>query len=333
MAIKWSPTARWGATLKDQVAKVPPAVSGGWTAIKWSPTARWGATLKDQTAKAPPAVSGGWTAIKWSPTARRDAALKVQTAKVPPAVSGGWRTTFNALLAGRLFDDRGNRMSPSFSTKRGIRYFFYVSSALMRGHKDMAGSIGRVSAPELEAAVIKAARAYVRRPEPEIADRALVQTHIARVMVSKGQVRIEFEHGADGDQSEADEFSEASGEPVPNHVLLPWSPASTRPLIKIDEQATGSGLKPNSVLVQAIARAHFWLQQLSNGTCATVEELAIKNNIHPKVARKAIRLAFLAPQITSMIISGEQPQSMTLATLHDASVLSWSEQQKSLNLA
>jgi hypothetical protein len=61
--------------------------------------------------------------------------------------------------------------------------------------------------------------------------------------------------------------------------------------------------------------------------------LAAKNSIHPKVARKAIRLAFLAPQITSMIISGEQPQSMTLAILQEASVLSWSEQQKSLNLA
>jgi len=277
---------------------------------------------------------GDWFPAEHKPIVDRDVFNQVQQHLNSNRVERKFqRMESGALLAGRLFDDRGNRMSPSFSTKRGIRYFFYVSSALMRGHKDKAGSIGRVSAPELEATVIKAARAYVRRPEPEIAGRAFVQTHIARVMVSKGQVRIEFEPGVNGDKSEADEFSEASGEPVSNHVLLPWSPASTRPLIKIDERATSSGLKPSSVLVQAIARAHLWLQQLSNGTCATVEELAIKNNIHPKVARKAIRLAFLAPQITSMIISGEQPQSMTLAILQDASGLSWSEQQKSLNLA
>jgi DNA invertase Pin-like site-specific DNA recombinase len=176
---------------------------------------------------------GDWFPAEHEPVVEREVFDQVQQRLNSNRVEWKFqRMESGALLTGRLFDDRGNRMSPSFSTKRGIRYFFYVSSALMRGHKDKAGSIGRVSAPELEAAVIKAARAYVRRPEPEIADRALVQTHIARVVVSKGQMRIEFEHGANGDKSEADEFSEASRDPAPNHVLLPWLPASTRPLIK-----------------------------------------------------------------------------------------------------
>jgi hypothetical protein len=35
-----------------------------------------------------------------------------------------------AMLMGTLFDDKGNRMSPSFSSKRGVRYRFYVSRAL-----------------------------------------------------------------------------------------------------------------------------------------------------------------------------------------------------------
>ena len=35
-----------------------------------------------------------------------------------------------ALLQGKLFDDRGNRMGPSFSSKNGVRYRFYVSTAL-----------------------------------------------------------------------------------------------------------------------------------------------------------------------------------------------------------
>jgi DNA invertase Pin-like site-specific DNA recombinase len=37
------------------------------------------------------------------------------------------RTRSGALLMGKLFDDRGNAMSPSYSTKKGIRYRFYVS--------------------------------------------------------------------------------------------------------------------------------------------------------------------------------------------------------------
>ena len=35
-----------------------------------------------------------------------------------------------AMLMGTLFDDKGNRMGPSFSSKRGVRYRFYVSRAL-----------------------------------------------------------------------------------------------------------------------------------------------------------------------------------------------------------
>src|SRR3954463_4058096 len=46
------------------------------------------------------------------------------------------RSASQALLLGRLYDDRGNRMSPSYSVKNGIRYRFYVSSALLRGRKE-----------------------------------------------------------------------------------------------------------------------------------------------------------------------------------------------------
>jgi hypothetical protein len=45
------------------------------------------------------------------------------------------RSASEALLMGKLYDDRGNRMSPSFSTNNGVRYRFYVSSALLRGRK------------------------------------------------------------------------------------------------------------------------------------------------------------------------------------------------------
>jgi site-specific DNA recombinase len=50
-----------------------------------------------------------------------------------------------ALLQGKLFDDRGNRMGPSFSSKNGVRYRFYLSTAL-RGRKHTAGSVPRIFA-------------------------------------------------------------------------------------------------------------------------------------------------------------------------------------------
>ena len=65
----------------------------------------------------------------------------------------------DALLAGKLFDDRGNRMSPSHAAKGGRRWRYYVSQALLQGRKHEAGSVARVPAQEIEARVAEAARA------------------------------------------------------------------------------------------------------------------------------------------------------------------------------
>src|SRR6516165_7785752 len=37
-----------------------------------------------------------------------------------------------AILAGRIFDDRGNRMTPTHTNKRGVRYRYYVSHAFCK---------------------------------------------------------------------------------------------------------------------------------------------------------------------------------------------------------
>ena len=73
-----------------------------------------------------------------------------QLLKMNTAGRTGRRHDNGALLTGLLFDDRGNRMSPSFTAKRGVRYPFYVSSALLCGRKSQAGSIARIAARELE---------------------------------------------------------------------------------------------------------------------------------------------------------------------------------------
>ncbi|MBV6486904.1 MAG: hypothetical protein GHHEDOFH_00841 [Pseudorhodoplanes sp.] len=277
---------------------------------------------------------GQWFPGEHEPIVGRELFEQVQQRLDSNRVARKFKRAANgALLTGRLFDDRDNRMSPSFSTKRSIRYHFYVSSALVRRGNNEVGSIGRISAPELEAAVIRVAKNHVPNHAADLDDRALVQNHIARVVVSKDRLKIEFTRPTNADSPNENEFSDTPNDSIPSHVLVPWSPTHKRPLVEIDERATSSGSKPDPVLVQAIARAHAWIRQLSDGTYASVEALAIKNDIHPKVIRQAIRLAFLSPQMTSMILRGEQPPSMTLAMLHDAALLSWSEQQESVDRA
>ena len=70
----------------------------------------------------------------------------------------GSRQDFDALLAGKLFDDRGNRMSPSHATKGGRRYRYYVSQAILQGRQQDAGSLSRVAAMEIERRVVEAVR-------------------------------------------------------------------------------------------------------------------------------------------------------------------------------
>ena len=49
------------------------------------------------------------------------------------------RQSSNTLLMGKLFDDRGNPMTPSYAIKKGVRYRFYVSCVLNQGRKEEAG--------------------------------------------------------------------------------------------------------------------------------------------------------------------------------------------------
>ncbi|MDQ0439889.1 hypothetical protein QO014_004295 [Kaistia dalseonensis] len=47
-------------------------------------------------------------------------------------------------LVGKLFDDRGNRLTPTVARKNGAHHRYYVSSALAQGRKAEAGTITRV---------------------------------------------------------------------------------------------------------------------------------------------------------------------------------------------
>ena len=41
-----------------------------------------------------------------------------------------------AILAGRIFDDRGNRMSPTHSNKLGVRYRYYVFARAVQWNRE-----------------------------------------------------------------------------------------------------------------------------------------------------------------------------------------------------
>src|SRR4029077_4017245 len=48
-----------------------------------------------------------------------------------------------SFLSGLLFEDRISLMSPSHANKKGVRYRYYVSQAVLQNRKEGAGSIAR----------------------------------------------------------------------------------------------------------------------------------------------------------------------------------------------
>jgi DNA invertase Pin-like site-specific DNA recombinase len=96
-----------------------------------------------------------------------------------------------ALLAGRIFDDRGNRMTPSHVRKRGIKYRYYLSSALLQGQPERVGGVRRIPAAEIEGLVTRSVRDHLNQSE-EIEDAVLISAHVARIEVQSDQLVIEL---------------------------------------------------------------------------------------------------------------------------------------------
>src|SRR5580692_9554870 len=94
----------------------------------------------------------------------------------------------NALLQGKLYDDKGNLMGPSFSSKNGVRYRFYVSRALLRGRKSQAGSVGRVSAAKIEQAVLSALAS--RQQAKGFEKASLDITRVQRIVIARDRLTI-----------------------------------------------------------------------------------------------------------------------------------------------
>jgi DNA invertase Pin-like site-specific DNA recombinase len=105
------------------------------------------------------------------------------------------RSKSPAILMDLIFDNRGHPMSPSHATKKGVRYRYYVSHALLQNRKAAAGSIARVPAPDVEALVCAAVRRQ-KPSDPETPDRELLQRHVERVTVRPNELERQIKGGA-----------------------------------------------------------------------------------------------------------------------------------------
>ena len=195
------------------------------------------------------------------------------------------RAKSESLLIGRIYDDRGNRMSPSHVRKLGGRYRYYVSSPLLHGQAGRAGSVRRVPAAEVEALVGRAVREHLE-DSTQTDDRDLVSTHIVRVEVQTDQLAVELKAPKQtrGRGNGTPRSHEASEQDADHTILLvPWqkTPSKRRREIIVPKSATPQDARPiraetRAKLVASIARGRRWLDEIATGTVTRANRRARK---------------------------------------------------------
>jgi site-specific DNA recombinase len=228
---------------------------------------------------------------------------------------------------GRIFDDRRNRMSPSHSRKGARRHRYYVSSALVQGRPHSAGSVPRVPAVKIEAAIVEAVRVHIG-PDASNDDAELISAYVDRIEVRRTEIVITLrsqDHSSNEDRPAAVLAVPWSKPPHPPRreviAIEGASPAATRP-IRAD-----TGFK----LVTAIARGRQWLSDIESGS-ATIEGIARRESCSKRHVQMTISLAFLAPSLVKAAIEGRLPRGIGVARLFDAPA-AWSRQHQMLGLA
>jgi DNA invertase Pin-like site-specific DNA recombinase len=267
--------------------------------------------------------------------------------------AAGSRQNSQALLAGKLFDDRGNRMSPSHAAKGGRRWRYYVSQAILQGRKHQAGTAARVPALEIERRVTEAAGAALsasdrRSPNGSQTGRpgasgrgassdlpaarlsavdldANLRAALERVVVSRTTIEIEL-------------GETVAGEDQNRILIIPWTPPSPhrrREIIQGEgDQASATRpmrSKARAFFIDALRDAHRWLDELTTSANQTIEALAAREGKTERWIRRTLSLAFLCPTLVRAAIDGRLPRGFGAKRLMDLP-MAWSHQWSALGL-
>ena len=272
--------------------------------------------LKNRTYLGETGHKGSWFKGEHGPIVDRTIFNRVQELlKANSIIRVQRRHDNKVLLSGILFDDRDNRMSPSYTTKNGVRYPFYISAAILKGRKTNAGSVARISAIAVEQHVTKALRSIAGPPDGSNDARdphILVERYLDRVVASDTKLTLTLKSRQ-------------------KPIEIPWSVIRKKDLIGVDDADAEAAKIPNPQLTQAVVRAHAWTKSLADGTYDSIEALAQAVRVHPKVIRNSIRPAFLAPDITAAILAGEQPKNLRLGDFKKEIPIAWSAQRQMIN--
>jgi DNA invertase Pin-like site-specific DNA recombinase len=230
----------------------------------------------------------------------------------------------SSILTGRIFDDRGNRMTPTHAQKNGARYRYYVSCVLLQGQKQDAGSVARVPGLEIEQAVLTALRSEDARSESRTNSTSDKLAHCEKIVVGKASIEISMM--ADGNQ-------------LARVITVPWAPAlhyRKRQVVVRVEAARHEVIRPiraeaRARLLEGIAKARLWVEEIVSGKVTGTDAIARHEGCSERMVRMTLNLAFLAPKIVEAAQNGMLPNGLSLSHMTDLPVV-WTDQHRRLGL-
>lgn len=250
-----------------------------------------------------------------------------------------------SLLIGKVFDETGDRLTPSHTkTAKGRKLRYYVSHRLIRGPEQKSPGGWRLPGPELEAAVAELVAKHLFAPEivaniiedattdelvglserlslPEVTGPD-TYTLVGRVDVRPGKIKIALCSTA------VAEFLGEAPERINRDILVFSSEFQHRKRGVETKIILADVISPrDDVLFKNIARVHRYFAMVRSGH--TYAEIAKVEGVSNDRIQKLIELAFLAPDVIRDVYEGSQPTGLTTEwLLRHAFPTIWNEQRE-----
>lgn len=253
----------------------------------------------------------------------------------------GGNATEPSLLAGLLVDGQGRRFTPTHTNRRGRKYRYYTRAA------EGSDEALRLPAESLDRAVLDTLREFLKADERILSATGAKTSHDADAAIKASIAAL-----AGLEDQKPKVLRQRLRAMVETIVLSPDQIALTlRPdalpgvtLVQTDLTAPisivrrGRDLKlvvegqsqgPDQKLINLIALASTWFDEVAQGRVATLTALAEREGVTPAYVAQVIDLAFLAPAIKQSILQGTQAPGLTTMTLKAMRPLPlcWEQQQ------
>jgi DNA invertase Pin-like site-specific DNA recombinase len=266
------------------------------------------------------------------------------------------RATEQSLLMGMLYDDKGNRFTPSHTNKKGQRYRYYVSQAIIKNPGKGSSGPVRMPAQEIEDLVVSQLTSLLQSPQNLLdlfgtaqieqlvrASRewtnassekmqAFLKSAVRRVAVRKDSVQILLSRAALREAMLGPQDVEPLAEQeADDFITLEASAQLTRRggemRLQLSPDAPGSKPRPDTSLVRAVARAHDWVERILRGDTANQRSIAAETGHDERYISRILPLAFLAPDLMEDILEGKQLPYLSLDIFRGRIPIDWTQQR------